>query len=141
MKTVTGRSLIRISLNIIFYCIVFVSIGYACLWCYHFVYLAFSNPVYQEEPAVDCVIEIAEGEKPYNVMLKLQENGIIENGYAAYLRLYCSRYEGSVKPGQYELSSNMHLDDVLAILAQDVERDQKEESSELSKQYNASRKE
>ena len=141
MRTSIGRSLIRIALNIIFYCAAFVSIGYASLWCYHFVYLAFSNPIYQEEPSLACTFEVVEKESPKDVMLRLQQEGIVENGYAAYLRLCCSRYEGNVKPGQYMLSSNMHLDDVLAILAQDKELEQEEATEGISKQYNAARKE
>ena len=141
MRTTAGKSLIRIALNIIFYCAVFVSIGYASLWCYHFMYLAFSNPVFQEEPSVACSFEIVEGEEPRDVMLRLQQEGIVENGYAACLRLYCSRYEGNVKPGRYMLSSDMHLDDVLAILAQDMELEQKEATEGISEQYNIAGKE
>lgn len=124
MKTAAGKSLIRLSLNIIFYSAVFAVTGYACLWCYHFMYLAFSNPICKKEPVTECQFQVTAEEAAADVMLRLQQEGIVENGYAACLRLYCSQYEGVVKPGQYDLSSDMPLDDILAILAQDTESEQ-----------------
>ena len=119
MKGKTGKSIITIELDIVFYGIMITGIMYACLKCYDFPYLAFSNSVYQKDNGSEQEIIVKEGESDREVMLSLQRQGIVENGYAAWLRLAFS--EGTIQPGQYKLNPSMPLDDILDVLSKKPE--------------------
>lgn len=123
MRTTTGKRLIGISLNIIFYCVVMTAIGYACLWCYQFTYLAFSNPISKVDWETCTTVEITveENMSDKEIMAELERKGMVQDADAAYVRLYFSKYKEKLKPGKYIFYDNMHQDDIFVVIARDRE--------------------
>ena len=122
MAAKAGKKIICVALYIIFYGMVISGIMYACLKCYDFTYLAFSNPVYQKDNSKVTDFVVKSGQSDKEIMLSLQEQGIVENGYAAWLKL--SFNQGKIQPGNYELTPSMSLNDILE--AMEADRQQEE---------------
>ena len=109
-------SVFMATVRVLLYFAVAFAILYAALESYRFGYRVFSNPVYDDRSTEVITVEIVEGQSDVDVMRELSQKGVVQDCYSAYFRLCFSKYNGQLKPGSYEVSASMALDEILEAL-------------------------
>lgn len=85
---------------------------------YQFSYGAFSNEPAASNPNYKMDVVVEEGETPEEVAQQLYDKHMIRHPKQFLFRAKLSEYDGKIKPGTYEVSAVMGIDDILKRLTQ-----------------------
>lgn len=85
---------------------------------YEFGYRIFAEPaVSTEETAKTISISVTDGASVMEIGTVLEEKGMIHDARLFYVQELLSSYHGEIKPGIYELSSDMTAEEMLAVMS------------------------
>ena len=91
-----------------------VSVG---KWAYSFGYQVFAENTVEEEPGTDITVTIAEGQSNRDICQMLEDNGLIKNADAFYVRLLLTDYRSLLTPGTYTLNTSMQSEEMMAVMS------------------------
>ena len=86
-------------------------------WAYSFGYQVFAEDTVEEEPGTDIAVTIAEGQSNRDICQMLEDQGLIKNANAFYVRLLLSDYRDALAPGTYTLNTSMQSEEMMAVMA------------------------
>ena len=89
-----------VALNVIIYILVILLAIRVITWSYDFV-----------------PVQISDGASTNEIAAILDKKGLIKYKYAFIIHVGLSQYKGMLKPGNYELSPSMTMDQMLAVMA------------------------
>lgn len=102
----------------VFILCILAGLGAAFLFSYRFGYGAFSNEPAGNNSKYTMNLIVREGEAPEEVADELFTMHMIQNPKQFLFRARFSEYNGKLKPGTYEISAVMGIDDILKRLTQ-----------------------
>lgn len=88
---------------------------------YDFGYRIFAEEPVSPEPGLTMSVAIVEGKSVMDVGEILEEKGLIRNHYLFYFQELFSNYHGQLKPGVFELCTAMTPEQMIEIMAIEVE--------------------
>ena len=97
-----------VALNVIIYILVILLAIRVITWSYDFAYEVFEEIV---------PVQISDGASTNEIAAILDKKGLIKYKYAFIIHVGLSQYKGMLKPGNYELSPSMTMDQMLAVMA------------------------
>lgn len=103
-------------INIIIYAALIIFAIRVVTYAYSFSYEVFGNTVMSAESEEVVPIQINEGASTDEVGEQLEKKGLIKDGRAFVVHTTLTKYRGLIKPGNYELSPSMTMDEMLAII-------------------------
>lgn len=84
---------------------------------YFFGYAVFMDEaVDTEENAREVTVTISEGESVLDIGKMLQRRGIINNAYVFFVQSYCYEDGRNLKPGSYNLTTNMNAQTIMSTI-------------------------
>ena len=100
-----------VALNVIIYILVILLAIRVITWSYDFAYEV-------AEASEEIVpVQISDGASTNEIAAILDKKGLIKYKYAFIIHVGLSQYKGMLKPGNYELSPSMTMDQMLAVMA------------------------
>lgn len=94
-------------------------------YSFNFTYKVFGDVPYDPGTSNYKVVEIPADSSTLDIGEALEEAGIIESKYQFFARVKVKGYGDKIQAGQYGLSANMSLDDILIIICgMEVEEDE-----------------
>ncbi|MBQ4522579.1 MAG: endolytic transglycosylase MltG [Lachnospiraceae bacterium] len=103
--------------------IILILLVQAFYFAYHFSYDVFSDTAYNINDSADIAVTIDSGASSMEVATLLEEKGVVENKYVAFVRAKLTK--ATVIPGTYVLKPSMTLDEIYEVLSN---TEQEEES-------------
>lgn len=94
--------------------IIVILLMQAFYFAYNFSYDVFSNTTYKAYDDTEIAVTIEPGASGMEVASLLEEKGVVESKYVAYVRAKVTK--ATVMPGTYVLKPSMTLDEIYAIL-------------------------
>ena len=101
-----------VALNVIIYILVILLAIRVITWSYDFAYEVFGEASEEIVP-----VQISDGASTNEIAAILDKKGLIKYKYAFIIHVGLSQYKGMLKPGNYELSPSMTMDQMLAVMA------------------------
>lgn len=110
-----SNSVIRIAFDVIIYLLLIFATIYCCKYAYNFCFQVFgSASATNSRDAITMTVTINDGESTLDIGERLEEYGLIPNKYSFVVKGRLDKY--SIKPGTFELSSDMDYDKILEII-------------------------
>ncbi len=103
-------------LNVIIYAVVILLAIRIVTYAYSFSYEVFGSTVMEEGSEELIPIQINEGASTDEVATQLEKKGLIRYSNAFVIRTALSQFKGKIKPGNYELSPSMTMDEMLSVI-------------------------
>ena len=100
-----------VALNVIIYILVILLAVRVITWSYDFAYEVFGDRPVAASSEEIVPVQISE------IAAILEKKGLIKYKYAFIIHVGLSQYKGMLKPGNYELSPSMTMDQMLAVMA------------------------
>ena len=122
--------ILRLTLNTLFYVLVIYLVVQLSTEAYSFTYQIFGNVSVDEAPGREREVQIKKGESTMNVATKLENNRMVKNKYAFYLKVKFK--EVAIMPGTYLLNSSMTYDEILDEITDISNSLEPEESLEIT---------
>lgn len=120
-----SNSVIRIAFDVILYLLLIFATVYCCKYAYNFCYQVFgSASATNSNDAITMTVTVNDGESTLEIGERLEEYGLILNKYSFVVKSRLDEY--AIKPGTFELSSDMDYDEILTIIcdsSQAIEED------------------
>ena len=85
---------------------------------YDFGYRVFAEPAMSSEPGVTINVSIADDMNSRDVGKLLEGKGLIRDANLFFVQELVSEYKDKVQPGEYELTTAMTVDEMLATLSE-----------------------
>ena len=98
-------------------------------FAYGYGYRIFAEEPVDREPGIDVNVAIVEGKSVKEIGKLLEEKGLIRDGFLFILQEKFSEYSGDLKPGVYTLNTSQTPYEMLAIMSQEAEESQVDETS------------
>ena len=105
-----------LGLNIAIYIVIALFAIRIVTYAYGFSYEVFGNTVMDETSEEIIPIQINEGASTKEVGDLLEKRDLIKYSEAFVLHTQLTKYKGAIKPGNYELSPSMNMDEILGII-------------------------
>lgn len=103
--------------------VIIVAVYQCALYGYGFGYEVFSDvPEATEATAVTVSVAVLDGKSTLEIGEALKENGLIEDARIFWARAMLSDYKDKIKPGIYELSTDMTTEEMLKIMSDDSQQ-------------------
>ena len=106
-----------VALNVIIYILVILLAIRVITWSYDFAYEVFGDRPVAEASEEIVPVQISDGASTNEIAAILDKKGLIKYKYAFIIHVGLSQYKGMLKPGNYELSPSMTMDQMLAVMA------------------------
>ena len=106
-----------VALNVIIYILVILFAIRVITWSYDFAYNVFGDKPVAEASEEIVPVQISDGASTDEIAAILEKKGLIKYKYAFIIRVGLSQYKGMLKPGNYELSPSMTMDEMMATMA------------------------
>ena len=106
-----------VALNVIIYILVILFAIRIITWSYDFAYEVFGDRPVAEASEEIVPVQISDGASTDEIAAVLEKKGLIKYKYAFIIHVGLSQYKGMIKPGNYELSPSMTMDEMLAVMA------------------------
>ncbi len=106
-----------LAFNIVIYAVIIILAIRLVTYAYGFSYEVFGNTVMNAESEEVIPIQINEGASTKEVGDLLEKRDLVKYSEAFVLHTQFSKYKGAIKPGNYELSPSMTMDQILAIIS------------------------
>ena len=106
-----------VALNVIIYIFVILLAVRVITWSYDFAYEVFGDRPVAEASEEIVPVQISDGASTNEIAAILDKKGLIKYKYAFIIHVGLSQYKGMLKPGNYELSPSMTMDQMLAVMA------------------------
>jgi Predicted periplasmic solute-binding protein len=90
---------------------------------YSFGYAVFNKHPMSSEPGLDVTVTIRTDASVYEIGETLMRRGLIEDAKVFYVQELLSQYHGEIVAGTYILNTSYDVDQILQILANDIELD------------------
>ena len=110
-----------VALNVIIYILVILFAIRVITWSYDFAYNVFGDKPVAEASEEIVPVQISDGASTDEIAAILEKKGLIKYKYAFIIRVGLSQYKGMLKPGNYELSPSMTMDEMMAAMAGNTE--------------------
>lgn len=109
--------------------IIIVAVYKCAIYGYSFGYDIFADtPMSAESTAVTVSVAIVEGKSNMEIGELLEEKGLIRDAKVFYARVLLSDYKDGIRPGIYDLSTDMTTEEMLKIISTDPNKVEEEES-------------
>ena len=105
-----------LGLNIAIYIVIALFAIRIVTYAYGFSYEVFGNTVMDETSEEIIPIQINEGASTKEVGDLLEKRDLIKYSEAFVLHTQLTKSKGAIKPGNYELSPSMNMDEILGII-------------------------
>ena len=106
-----------VALNVIIYILVILLAVRVITWSYDFAYEVFGDRPVAASSEEIVPVQISDGASTDEIAAILEKKGLIKYKYAFIIHVGLSQYKGMLKPGNYELSPSMTMDQMLAVMA------------------------
>lgn len=101
--------------------------------CYDYGYRIFTEPAISVGDGRVVTVSITEDMSPWKIGELLESRGLVRDSKLFALQYYLSEYLKDVRPGTFELNTNMTAEEMMAVMAQgagDEEEDEEDEEDE-----------
>jgi cell division protein YceG involved in septum cleavage len=114
MKRQVNKKFWRTFLPVLLEALVIVVVILIFLWMNKLAFFSFSNEPYRKDSTSQQEIVIKEDEKIWMLSEQLEQEEVVESQFSVALRYYCSDYRRyELRPGNYQVSADMGIDDLL----------------------------
>lgn len=105
-----------VGLNVIIYVLIIFAAVHIVQFSYNFSYEVFGDTAVDAESEQVIPVQIPEGASTEEIAGLLKDKGLIKYKQAFVIHTALSQYKGLIKPGTYELSPSMTMDEMLEIM-------------------------
>lgn len=119
MNMQPAKVIVQFIFRVVFIGLVLILLASAYSFSYHFMYRAFGNVAYEKENEKKVTVTVADDDTNAIVATHLEQAGVVEDRKSTLIRIQLSKYKDGIKPGSYELSASMPLDDILRVLSKE----------------------
>lgn len=97
--------------------------------CYDYGYRVFTEPAISVGDGRVVTVSISEDMSPWKIGELLESRGLVRDARLFALQYYLSEYMKDVKPGTFDLNTNMTAEEMMAVMAQGAGEEEGEEDS------------
>lgn len=105
-----------IVLNVIIYVLIVLFAIRVVTYAYNFSYQVFGNVAVSESSQEVVPVQIPDGASTEEVAAQLKKKGLIEDERAFIVHTALTKYSGLIKPGSYELTPSMTMNEILSAI-------------------------
>lgn len=95
--------------------------------CYDYGYRVFTEPAISVGDGRVVTVSISEDMSPWKIGELLESRGLVRDARLFALQYYLSEYVKDVKPGTFDLNTNMTAEEMMAVMAQGAGEEEEEE--------------
>ncbi|MCR4729076.1 MAG: endolytic transglycosylase MltG [Lachnospiraceae bacterium] len=92
---------------------------------YEFGHRVFTEEAISPAPGREITVSVTEGKSSKDLAKMLAEKGLVRDANLAYVQILCSEYRKEIKPGVYTLTTAMRIEEMLKIMAEAEEEEEK----------------
>lgn len=98
--------------------------------CYDYGYRIFTEPAISVGDGRVVTVSITEDMSPWKIGELLESRGLVRDSKLFALQYYLSEYLKDVRPGTFELNTNMTAEEMMAVMAQGAGDEEEDEEDE-----------
>lgn len=91
--------------------------------CYDYGYRIFMEPAMTTGEGRSIMVTVTPNMSPRDIGKLFEQKGLVRDGHLFMLQYYCSEYKKDVKAGAFELSTSMTAEEMMAVMAGNVEEE------------------
>lgn len=95
--------------------------------CYDYGYRIFTEPAISTGEGRTVTVTVDEDMSPWDIGELFESRGLVEDAKLFVLQYYLSEHFSDVRPGVFELNTNMTAEEMMAVMAQGADEEESDE--------------